>query len=171
MSLTSYNGYPASKDPKEIGIKSYSVDGTALRLRCADSVGPLLAAFAAEFHKLIEPIDNGGLDDWGYAFRMVRGSTDRLSCHSSGTAIDLNATKHALGKIGTFPAEKVPMIRALAKKYGLKWGGDYINRKDEMHFEIEVSATKAKELITKLGLQDAKQCSSNSKCNGYRFSS
>lgn len=156
MSLTSYNGYPASKDPKEIGIKSYSVDGTALRLRCADSVGPLLAAFAAEFHKLIEPIDNGGLDDWGYAFRMVRGSTDRLSCHSSGTAIDLNATKHPLGKIGTFPAEKVPMIRALAKKYGLKWGGDYVNRKDEMHFEIEVSATKAKELITKLGLQDAK---------------
>jgi hypothetical protein len=47
------------------------------------------------------------------------------------------------------------MIRALAKKYGLKWGGDYVNRKDEMHFEVEVSATKAKELITKLGLQDA----------------
>jgi hypothetical protein len=155
MSLTSYNGYPASKDPAEIGIKSYSVDGTALRLRCASSVGPLLAAFAAEFNKLIEPIDGGTLDDWGYAFRMVRGSTDRLSCHSSGTAIDLNATKHPLGKVGTFPAEKVPMIRALAKKYGLKWGGDYVNRKDEMHFEIEVSPTKAKDLITKLGLQNA----------------
>jgi hypothetical protein len=156
MTLTSYNGYPASKDPAEIGIKSYSVDGTALRLRCASSVGPLLAAFAAEFNKLIEPIDGGTLDDWGYAFRMVRGSTDRLSCHSSGTAIDLNATKHPLGKVGTFPAEKVPMIRALAKKYGLKWGGDYVNRKDEMHFEIEVSATKAKDLITKLGLHNAK---------------
>ena len=156
MSLTSYNGYPASKNPKEIGIKSYSVDGTALRLRCASSVGPLLAAFAAEFNKLIEPIDGGTLDDWGYAFRMVRGSTDRLSCHSSGTAIDLNATKHPLGKVGTFPAEKVPMIRALAKKYGLKWGGDYVNRKDEMHFEIEVSAIKAKDLITKLGLHNAK---------------
>ena len=153
--LTSYNGYPASKDPAEIGIKSYSVDGTALRLRCANSVGPLLAAFAAEFHELIEPIDEGGLDDWGYCFRMVRGTTDKLSNHSSGTAIDLNATRHALGKVGTFPAEKVPMIRALAKKYGLKWGGDYVNRKDEMHFEIEVSATKAKDLITKLGLQDA----------------
>ena len=153
--LTSYNGYPASKDPKEIGIKSYSVKGTALKLRCAESVGPLLAAFAAEFHELIEPIDNGGLDDWGYAFRMVRGTTDKLSNHSSGTAIDLNATRHALGKVGTFPAEKVPMIRALAKKYGLKWGGDYVNRKDEMHFEVEVSATKAKELITKLGLKNA----------------
>ena len=156
MSLQSYNGYPASKDPNEIGIKSYPVTGTDLRLRCAESVGPLLAAFAAEFHNLIEPIDKGTLDDWGYAFRMVRGSTDRLSCHSSGTAIDLNATKHPLGKIGTFPAEKVPMIRALAKKYGLKWGGDYKNRKDEMHFEIEVSATKAKQLITKLGLDNAK---------------
>jgi hypothetical protein len=153
--LKSYNGYPASKDPKEIGIKAYQIEGTALKLRCAESVGPLLAAFASEFHALIEPLDTGALDDWGYCFRMVRGTTDKLSNHSSGTAIDLNASKHPLGKIGTFPSEKVPMIRALAKKYGLKWGGDYINRKDEMHFEIEISATKAKELITKLGLKHA----------------
>ena len=150
---TSYNGYPASKNPAEINIKSYPVKGTDRKLRCAESVGPLLAAFAAEFHELIEPIDNGGLDDWGYAFRMVRGTTDKLSNHSSGTAIDLNATRHALGKVGTFPAEKVPMIRALAKKYGLKWGGDYVNRKDEMHFEVEVSAAKAKALIASLGLE------------------
>jgi hypothetical protein len=152
---TSYNGYPASKDPAEIKIKSYLVRGTNRKLRCAESVGPLLAAFAAEFHELIEPIDEGTYDDWGYAFRMVRGSTDRLSCHSSGTAIDLNATRHALGKVGTFPAEKVPMIRALAKKYGLKWGGDFKSRADEMHFEVEISSIKAKELITKLGLDNA----------------
>jgi hypothetical protein len=153
--LTSYNGYPASKDPAEIKIKSYPVKGTDRKLRCAESVGPLLAAFAAEFHELIEPIDEGTYDDWGYAFRMVRGSTDRLSCHSSGTAIDLNATRHALGKVGTFPAEKVPMIRALAKKYGLKWGGDFKSRADEMHFEVEISLIKANELITKLGLDNA----------------
>jgi hypothetical protein len=152
---TSYNGYPASKDPAEIKIKFYPVKGTDRKLRCAESVGPLLAAFAAEFHELIEPIDEGTYDDWGYAFRMVRGSTNRLSCHSSGTAIDLNATRHALGKVGTFPAEKVPMIRALAKKYGLKWGGDFKSRADEMHFEIEISNIKAKELITKLGLDNA----------------
>jgi hypothetical protein len=152
VTLKSYNGYPASKDPDEIGIKSYPVKGTDRKLKCADSVGPLLAAFAAEFHELIEPIDEGTFDDWGYAFRMVRGSTDRLSCHSSGTAIDLNATKHPLGKLGTFPAEKVPMIRALAKKYGLKWGGDFKSRPDDMHFEVEVSAVKAKALISSLGL-------------------
>ena len=150
--LKSYNGYPASKDPNEIDIKSYPVRGTDRRLKCASSVGPLLAAFAAEFHELIEPIDEGTYDDWGYAFRMVRGTTDKLSCHSSGTAIDLNATKHPLGKIGTFPPEKVPMIRALAKKYGVKWGGDFKSRADEMHFEIEVSAAKAKALIASLGL-------------------
>ena len=150
---TSYNGYPASKNPAEINIKSYLVKGTDRKLRCAESVGPLLAAFAAEFHELIEPIDEGTFDDWGYAYRMVRGNATKLSCHSSGTAIDLNATRHALGKVGTFPAEKVPMIRALAKKYGLKWGGDYVNRKDEMHFEVEVSAAKAKALIASLGLE------------------
>ena len=150
--LTSYNGYPASKDPDEIRITSYPVKGTDRKLKCAESVGPLLAAFAADFHELIEPIDEGIYDDWAYAFRMVRGSTDRLSCHSSGTAIDLNATKHPLGKVGTFPAEKVPMIRALAKKYGLKWGGDYKGRADEMHFEVEINTAKAKALIESLGL-------------------
>lgn len=150
--LKSYNGYTASKYPNEIDIKSYPVKGTDRKLKCASSVGPLLAAFAAEFHELIEPIDDGTFDDWGYAFRMVRGSTDRLSCHSSGTAIDLNATKHPLGKVGTFPAEKVPMIRALSKKYGLKWGGDFKSRADEMHFEVEVSPAKAKALISTLGL-------------------
>jgi len=150
---TSYNGYAASKDPAEIGIKSYSVDGTARKLRCAESVGPLLAAFAAEFHKLIEPIDEGKFDDWAYAYRMVRGDPTRLSCHSSGTAIDLNATKHPLGKYDTFPAEKVPMIRALAKKYGLKWGGDFKTRPDDMHFEVAITPAKAKALISSLGLQ------------------
>jgi len=151
--LRSYNGYPASKDPDEIRITSYPVKGTDRKLKCAESVGPLLAAFASEFHELIEPIDQGVYDDWAYAFRNVRGSTDRLSCHSSGTAIDLNATKHPLGKVGTFPPEKVPMIRALAKKYGLKWGGDYKGRIDEMHFEVEIAPAKVEALISKLGLK------------------
>jgi hypothetical protein len=47
------------------------------------------------------------------------------------------------------------MIRALAKKYGLKWGGDFKSRPDDMHFEVNVTPVKAKELITKLGLKDA----------------
>ena len=151
--LTSHNGWKASKDPAEIDIKSYLVPGTKVKLRCASACAPLLIGFAAEFHKLIEPIDEGALDDWGYAFRPIRGQTEKLSNHSSGTAIDLNAPKHALGLIGTFPPEKVPMIRALSKKYGLRWGGDYQNRKDEMHWEIDLTPEKASALIIKLGLK------------------
>jgi hypothetical protein len=153
MTLTSSNGWPASQDRAEIGIKSYTVPGTKTKLACAELAAPLLIGFCAEFHKLIEPIDEGALDDWGYCFRMVRGTTAKLSNHSSGTAIDLNAPKHALGKVGTFPAEKVPMIRALSAKYGLKWGGDYVNRKDEMHWEINLAPAKAAALIVKLGLK------------------
>jgi hypothetical protein len=153
MSLFSSNGWPASNDRNEIDIKSYQVPGTKIKLACAEGAAPLLIGFAAEFHKLIEPIDEGALDDWGYCFRMVRGATDKLSNHSSGTAIDLNAPKHALGKVGTFPPEKVPMIRALSAKYGLKWGGDYVNRKDEMHWEVNLNPAKAAALTVKLGLK------------------
>ena len=148
--LTSYNGWPASKDQAEIGIKSYPVLGTLIKLRCAEKVAPLLVGFAAEFHNLIEPLDVGALDDWGYCFRMVRGTTDKLSNHSSGTAIDLNANRHPLGQVGTFEPGKVPMLRALAHKWGLTWGGDYQSRKDEMHFEISIDAVKVAALIKKI---------------------
>lgn len=152
MSLTSYNGWEASKEPAHIKIKSYAIPGTSLKIRCAEAVAPLIVGFCKEFNELIEPLDGGQLDDWGYAFRSVRGVATKLSNHSSGTAIDLNATKHPLGKVGTFPAEKVPMIRALARKYGLFWGGDYQQRKDEMHFEINISPKKVSELIKALRL-------------------
>jgi len=147
---TSYNGWPASKDQAEIGVKPFKVEGTSLKIRCAEKVAPLLIHFAKEFNELIEPLEGGALDDWGYCYRDVRGVPGKLSNHSSGTAIDLNASKHPLGKVGTFDAAKVPMIKALAKKYGLTWGGDWA-RKDEMHFEINLDAAKTAALITKLG--------------------
>ncbi len=150
--LKSSNGWIASKDAAELNIISVPIEGTKVKVRCAKAVAPLIAEFCKEFHQLIEPIDGGQLDDWGYCFRNVRGSTDKLSNHSSGTAIDLNATKHPLAKAGTFPAEKVPMIRALAKKYGMIWGGDFRSRPDEMHFEIAVTPAKAAALIGSLGL-------------------
>jgi len=148
--MISGNGWPASKDRAAIGIKSFTVPGTDLKLACAEAVAPLLIGFAAEFNRLIEPIDGAKLDDWGYAFRDIRGNVGKLSNHSSGTAIDFNAMKHPLGKVGTFPNEKVPMIRALAKKYGLIWGGDFRNRKDEMHFEVALPPAKVAALIAKL---------------------
>jgi hypothetical protein len=153
LSQTSYNGWPASKDPDEIRIRSFQVRGTKVKLRAAKRCGPLLAAFAADFHELIEPIDEGRLDDWSFAYRPVRGLPDKLSCHASGSAIDLNALAHPLGKAGTFPAEKIPMLQGLCRKYGIKWGGDFRGRKDEQHFEIQVKPKKAAKLIKRLGLE------------------
>jgi hypothetical protein len=150
--ITSSNGWPASQDQAAIGIKSFAVPGTKIKLRCAEKVAPLLVTFAAEFHDHVEPIDQGALDDWGYCFRNIRGTSDKLSNHSSGTAIDLNAAKHPLGHAGTFTVMQSVMIQALAKKYGLTWGGDYKNRKDEMHFEISFNEAKCAELIEKLNL-------------------
>lgn len=151
--IKSANGWPASENQAEIGIKSYPVAGTDLKIRCAKAVAPLLVNFAEEFHEKIEPIDVGQLDDWGYAFRKVRGSLSIVSNHSSGTAIDLNAIKHPLGQVGTFDKAKVPLLRELVRKYGLKWGGDYQGRKDEMHFEVKLNAVTAAALIKKLGVK------------------
>ena len=154
--MFSQNGWIASEDQNAIGIKSFAVPGTKIKLRCAEKVAPLLVTFAAEFHAHIEPIDEGALDDWGYCFRNVRGATDKLSNHSSGTAIDLNATKHPLGHAGTFTPMQTVMIQALCKKYGLTWGGNYKNRKDEMHFEVSVNEAQCAALIEKLNLVKGK---------------
>ncbi len=72
--LTSPNGWPASEDRKAIGIGAFVVPGTRVALVCAKAVAPLLVNFAKEFHESVEPIDEGQLDDWGYAFRMTRSS-------------------------------------------------------------------------------------------------
>ena len=149
----SNNGWRASKDPAEINIKQFAVAGTDIKLRCAAECGKLLAAFAAEFHATVEPIDKGTLDDWGYAYRPVRGETTGLSNHASGTAIDINASKHPLGKANTFTGPQEVILQALVKKYGLRWGGNYKTRKDDMHFEVIETPTQVKQRMTKLGIK------------------
>ena len=152
VELTSPNGWPASENRQAIGIKSYPIPGTNIKIACADKVAPLLINFCKEFHELVEPINQGQLDDWGYAFRMTRGSDKILSNHSSGTAIDLNAIKHPLGKSNTFTREQTNIINLLITKYGLNWGGNYKKRKDEMHFEIALTEKQVIEKIKELGL-------------------
>ena len=151
--LTSPNGWPASEDRKAIGIETFTVPGTKTRFACAEAVAPILVSFAKAFHELVEPIDEGQLDDWGYAFRQTRGSDRILSNHASGTAIDLNAIKHPLGKSNTFNKHQRNTINLLITKYGLTWGGNYKRRKDDMHFEIALNQNEVKQKIKELGLK------------------
>jgi hypothetical protein len=148
----SSNGWGASKDPSLIHIKPFPIKGTDEKLRCNAICGPVLAAFASEFHSKVEPLDVGKLDDWGYAYRPIRGETTGLSNHASGTAIDLNASRHPLGRKDTFKPEQVKMIHELIKKYGLRWGGDYKTRKDDMHFEIVETPSQVKTRIISMKL-------------------
>jgi len=151
--LTSPNGWPASEDREALGIETFAVPGTKIKFACAKAVAPILVSFAKEFHELVEPIDQGQLDDWGFAFRMTRGSDRVLSNHSSGTAIDLNAIKHPLGKSNTFNKDQRNIINLLITKYGLAWGGNYKKRKDDMHFEIALNQNEVTNKIKELGLE------------------
>jgi replication initiation and membrane attachment protein DnaB len=151
--LTSPNGWPASEDRKALGIETFTVPGTKIRFACAKAVAPILVSFAKDFHELVEPIDEGQLDDWGYAFRQTRGSDRILSNHASGTAIDLNAIKHPLGKSNTFNKHQRNTINLLITKYGLTWGGNYKRRIDSMHFEIALDQNEVKQKIKELGLK------------------
>jgi len=151
--LTSPNGWPASEDRKTLGIETFAVPGTKIKFACAKAVAPILVSFAKDFHELVEPIDQGQLDDWGYAFRQTRGSDRILSNHASGTAIDLNAIKHPLGKSNTFNKDQRNIINLLITKYGLAWGGNYKKRKDDMHFEIALNQNQVTNKIKELGLE------------------
>lgn len=146
---TSQNGWPANN----IGLtRIWEIPGTmrTVRLQNGDG-GWMLVDFAAWFDKFIEDIENGELDDWGYAERPVRGGTD-LSNHASGTALDLNATKHPLGVVGTFTIAKQAMIRVQLLRYKgcIRWGADYSGRKDEMHFEINRNMSTVSEVADEL---------------------
>lgn len=132
--VASQNGWRAN-DPSV--ISSQLIPGTSIKLRVRnDAPGQLLVQVAQAFDRTVEDID-GPLDDWGYAERNVRGSSD-VSNHASGTAIDLNATRHPLGKVGTFSTAQVASIHRIigVTRNVVRWGGDYSGRKDEMHFEI-----------------------------------
>lgn len=150
--LTSPNGWPAGEDRKTLQIASFTVPGTSLKIACAQAVAPLLVAFCKEFNELVEPIDPGQRDDWSYAYRMTRGARSVLSNHASGTAVDLNALKHPLGKSNTFTQEQRNIILLLITKYGLAWGGNYKKRKDDMHFEIALTREQVDKKIKQLGL-------------------
>lgn len=141
---TSQNGWPAlaSSSP---ALHTWVVPGasgtTRLRLRNG-SAGFLLAHLALWFDQKVEDLVGnyeGGLDDWAYAYRPVRGYSSALSNHSSGTAVDLNATDHPLGVTDTFSPAEERLIRGRLELYAgcIRWGGDYQGRKDEMHFEID----------------------------------
>lgn len=133
----SQNGWTANR--RDL-CRWFTVPGTGVRLLLRSVyAGPLLVAFARCYHLAVEPLVEPGC--WSYAERPIRGLRTILSNHSSGTAVDLNAPRHPLGRRGTFtPTQRREVERLLALAAGtIRWGGHYRVRKDEMHFEVDTT--------------------------------
>ena len=140
---TSVNGWSALTSSSRL-LHTWTGPGSKTRLRLRHgSAGFLMVHMAVYFDRQVEDIDynyrNGELDDWAYAYRPVRGYENNLSNHSSGTAIDLNATDHPLGVNNSFSSEDEAKIQRRLRRYHgcIQWGGNYHSRKDEMHFELD----------------------------------
>lgn len=142
---TSANGWlvlDGSTDGQPPRLRNWELPGVERRLKARDgSAGFLLVHLALWFDEEVEPLDVGIYDDWGWAKRNIRGSTTFISNHASGTAIDLNATQHPMGVATskTFSKDEIFAIHNRLKFYDgcIRWGGDYKNRPDSMHFELD----------------------------------
>lgn len=143
----SQNGYTANDRTKVATYKTRS--GAKLAIRKGD-VATVLLYVANRFHKEVEKLNPK--ECYGYAERKIRGSSTTLSNHASGTAVDLNASKHWLGDRNTFTKTQQAAIRRILNACGgvVRWGGDYKSRKDEMHFEINAGSAKVAALAAKL---------------------
>ena len=128
-----------------------------------DDVAVVFTEFIERFNAEVEPVYQRLLDDWSYANRLIRGSSTVVSNHGSGTAIDINATKHPLGT-RTLSAKKLKAMRRIkdeitddAGRPVLRLGADYTGRPDEMHIEIDADAARVKQAANKLRARNKAQ--------------
>lgn len=126
-----------------LGTDNELIPGTATRIRLRKGpAGYVLRHLAAFIDREIEDIDTATgkqRDDWGYAYRLIRGSKTQLSFHAFGLAEDLNALRHPLGAKNTWQPWQVARINhelATTYKSLIRWGENYTGRVDGMHFEI-----------------------------------
>ena len=90
------------------------------------------------FEKAFEAIKSSGLEEQVknysgiYNVRSIRGQTAHPSTHSWGIAIDLEADKYPLGSTQRFNEAIVKIFQDA----GFFYGGDFVSRKDPMHFQL-----------------------------------
>lgn len=153
---TSYNGWFASSNPDAIGVNPdwEPIPGHRFPggIRGGD-VEEVFTYLVVQLDARVEPIEHYAPgDEWGYFFKFSANSPSLLSCHSSATAIDYNATRHPNGVRGTWTAQQVAEIREiLAELDGvIHWLYDATGTPDEMHFETRASQAQVTAVANKL---------------------
>lgn len=127
-------------DPDEPGYAKkhiITVRAGGVRLNVRTEVAPLFIGFVDELVASGYRLDVDA-DDWGYNNRDIRGRPGVKSNHAWGLAIDLNSSTNPMTEDGRIHTDMpVDLVRHLAAKWGLEWGGDYSGkRRDPMHFEF-----------------------------------
>lgn len=143
----SQNGWTC--DPAQIA--RYSLPGGEVALRKGD-VSVVLLWCANRWHETVEPLRWPGV--WGYAQRLISGSSSAISNHASGTAIDINAPEHPMGTDprANFTPAHIAAVHAICAycEGAVRWGGDYTGRKDGMHLEINAGAQAVARIANKI---------------------
>lgn len=124
-------------DSKKLHIWNIPTKHGNVRIKMRNgSVGFILAWCVLRWAELLEPVKGKILDDWGYAYRPVRGVTSGLSNHASGTAVDVNATRWPLGTRNMSAWKRARVALVIRPVRGVvTWGGVW-RRPDQMHLEI-----------------------------------
>lgn len=137
----SYNGWPASPSLKTRVIEP--IKGLKLRIVDNDNVEAVFTYLCINYHRRVDNLlKPHPADDWGYNYRPNVNDPSELSNHSSGTAVDLDATEHPNGvdETKTYTSAQIKEIHAILHELlgVVNWGGDYRHTVDGMHFEIAV---------------------------------
>lgn len=144
--MYSQNGWKVDRS----AIAQYTIPETSIKinLRKGDA-SVVLLWLASQYHQHVEPLTQA--DTGGFVIKGIEGGRS-LSNHASGTAMDLRWQHHILGKRGTFKAMQVATIRRMLSLLDgvVRWGGDYVSRADEMHFEVVGSATALRRVADKI---------------------
>jgi hypothetical protein len=113
-------------------------------------VATVLRWVARRWNDTVEPLVAGSC--WGWFVKKIEGSST-ISNHASGTAIDLNASRHPMGRpvSENMSVKQIAACHALEAASGgvVRWGGDF-SRPDPMHWEIVGSESATAALARKI---------------------
>lgn len=148
--MFSQNGWVAGASKAAASIINARVGDVTFPggLRDGDAAVVLLHV-ATQIHLRVEAGVPGWC--WGWNFRAVRGASS-LSNHASGTAFDWNAPRHPLAKANTWsPAQQAELRKIKAEvDHVIRYGFEYVGRKDDMHVELNASPAKVKAVADRL---------------------
>jgi len=143
--LASSRGWgPGWPNPRVDRIVTAVCGANRLELPVRTEVAVLVQRLVADLEQHHGPFHSGQC--WGFANRAIRGRRTP-SNHSWGLAVDLDAPGNPMTSNPGDPHTIGSYASAVAARYGFRWGGDYVGRKDYMHFEFMGTPAAAAALV------------------------